>query len=281
MRRMRQWLAPALTFLAVLLFILLPPRLSMVRDGWMLGGVYLEELSTVNELPVRSSSLEARLSLLSRWAAEDDSVIAATRVLPAVQEDDSGTQGLFRGPLDYLRSSGLLSERLLEDLQEKQDTQYDASGFPEPQAERLLIHDPADNLSASFLWLHYSASEHEGVSLLLDVDEESGVVCQLAFAHPLLAKYGIDSESLGRKFFDSMGLEAELVECSGPTAFFKTGQAGLLYAVSTKDTLWRVWMIQTYTVTDSGVSYYKVFPNSRAADAKPMEEIFEKDAPFR
>ena len=93
--------ALVLTLLTVLALALLPPRLSALGDGALLGGVHSEELGEDSNFPARPPDLPGRIELLATQQTAPERLTIAEQVLES--PEDKGTRFLehLGDALDY------------------------------------------------------------------------------------------------------------------------------------------------------------------------------------
>lgn len=104
--------------------------------------------------------------------------------------------------------------------------------------ERMLLRSQSSGVSASFLslWCSY---DRFGGSLDLVLDEDTGTVVQLYLSWPGASQLLPSPGGVGEAFFETLGLEAELLEEGKRTAIFLLPACAVQYEVLLeRDILW-------------------------------------------
>lgn len=109
---MKKWLLPAVTALAVLGCVLLPPRLSEWKDAKMWGAVCAEAAPETGAADQGGDSLlSERLALLARYWVDQDGISAYSETVSA-RETLSGCREMLDRELEDLEADGVLPPEL-------------------------------------------------------------------------------------------------------------------------------------------------------------------------
>ena len=219
MRNWKNWLAPALTVLAVLVLAWLPLRLSRLQDESLAGRVHAEELGEDSNFPARSPELERRLGLLARWQEDPNALAVVGQELEDAEElEETGLDALEE--LEELRELGVLPGML---------TDCRISGV-----SRFYLRDFRDLASTSFLQVS-AFDRATGADIVMVVDNETGEALRLFLFSAALRKYTADPWQIGRAFLDRLDVEYETLHNSdtdsGVLAAFRLPESGVCYYV--------------------------------------------------
>ncbi len=214
MRNWKNWLPPVLTVLMVGCLALLPLRLSVLRDGTLMGTVHAEELGEGSNFPARPPELPGRVWLLAKRDAWPDGLTIVDQRLEEAELDRALEQA--QTELEELEAAGILPPAFAEII----------DGVT---GNRVYLRDQADLSSAGFLELNaYRKGTGEDVRLYLD--GESGRILAISGWFP---GEPLDPEAVGRAFLDRLGLayETERVEPPSASAFFTLTESAAFYQV--------------------------------------------------
>lgn len=231
MKEKKTWLPVGLTCLVVLGAVLLPQSVSRARDARLLGRVHAEAMEVAGGLPTRPASLEEKLTLLGIWSRDSGAVSYFTQDLlwdtENREEDSAGSWDQAAvAAVESLVEAGVVPEEL------GTEPPVVAGG------ERMLLRSQSSGVSASFLslWCSY---DRFGGSLDLVLDEDTGTVVQLYLSWPGLRQLLPSPGGVGEAFFETLDLEAELLEEGKRTAIFLLPACAVQYEVLLeRDILW-------------------------------------------
>ena len=215
--------APVLTLLTVLALALLPPRLSALGDGALLGGVHSEELGEDSNFPARPPDLPGRIELLATQQTAPERLTIAEQVLES-PEALSEASALARRAVEMLTEAGVLPSGQPE---------FDWTGHF--SAFRFYLRDRADLSSAGFLSVW--ASDGWDCELIMTLDPETGRVLSFRLAGPAVLMEDVSPEDKGTRFLEHLGdaLDYELAgdgeEHRRYAAVFRLGDSQAVYHV--------------------------------------------------
>lgn len=219
MKKLRNWLLPLCTCLAVLAAALLPPRLSQLRDQQELHTVHTEALTADNNLPTQALTPEERITLVSWWSDAPDTLAFVSQELYQPEdlnqlEEDLSTE------LQNLAESGILPSALASEAP------------PVLYGTRLFLRETGNLAGARFLNVS-TYVEEENFTTWMMLDEESGKVLWLELDYPELVKNVLSSaEDIGTAFLDRLGVAYLLVYSHPYGAVFQLAGCDVLYVVS-------------------------------------------------
>jgi hypothetical protein len=195
MNYIKRWLLPILTALVVLGAVLLPQKLSLLRDQALLGGIHREPL-TADALSASTSplTLEERMELFCRWRNDQGESSAISWALDnqSTPEEMPALEELVEKERDSLEETGVLSQNALP---------QDLTGL---SGSRVSVRLAEDLRSATFLELEVTEPE-TGAHWSLVLDEETGSLIELAAFFPQEGVYAVAAD-LGAGFFDRLGM---------------------------------------------------------------------------
>lgn len=220
MRNWKNWLFPLLTALTVTALALLPLRLSTLEDGELTGTVHAEPLTADNNFPARPPELPGRVRLLAQYQSAPDLLTIVGQEPEAKKREELSAQA--RRELERLAELGVLPEK---------SNTYDAEFY----AGLLYLRDQRDLSSAAFSLLNtYDKQTREYLSFYLD--GESGQILSLEMNSELLWEFSASAQSIGRTFFDGLGLEYELLnDAQEDFAAFRPADSAAVYWVRRYD----------------------------------------------
>lgn len=193
MKPIKPRLLPLLTCLAVLGAALLPPQVSRLRDRSLSGTVQADGASPDSSLPSSTAGVPERIALLCQMYDRSDSIVTATQPL-------DGQELLCQTALKALKA--LAADSVIP-MTAIPDVMPVLSGF------QYTCRDQLTGVGAVF-WELYG-NDGAGFSLDLVLDEASGTVCAMELAAGNAAHTLGLSEQMAKQYYDSLGLEAELV----------------------------------------------------------------------
>ena len=219
MKKWKNWLLPIFTCLVVLCAVLLPQRLSELRDRALLGAVHTEEL-TDDRLPVRPMSLTERLELLFLLQSEPESFTVVTKDLSAkmTPEEMPALQTQVWEELKGLVEAGVLSEEMLpEDLSR-------LSG------ERTSVRLSEDLRGATVLQLGVvDRWKGPDLSIVLDADTSHAIALQVF--SPISEPLSATATDIGKAFMDRLGIENQVQTPGVDHAVVLLPEANVLYDI--------------------------------------------------
>lgn len=227
MQFLKKWGLPFLTVLVALTASILPPQLSRLGDGRLIGKVHTEELTADSEFPVHTSSLEQRINLMLRWSSNPDGLTIYTQTLFAQTEETEKLLVRVQEECKSMVEDGILSEELLP-VEEMPLAAGDLLAV-----ERVFVRDGETGVAASFLSFdcYYEDKPfflHMGGAL----DEESGHILRLELhfsSH--LGKFPIPlAEEVGAWFLTRLGLEFTVSESGRQESIYFLPDAGVYYS---------------------------------------------------
>lgn len=210
MRSFNRWILPVLTGLVVLSAVLLPPRLSRIRDGRLLNQVHSEALTAENGLTALPPALEERMLLLARWQEDGTGLAVANQPL----ESPDALEELVRAELQSLTSQGALSPELLPES---------PSSF---NSWRMVLQDVETGAGASFLVADRYEKEQ---TFWLILDEESGRLLRMDIREPQMKAVQPDPAALGGAFLGRLGTDCTLLGAGPHEALFQITGTDLQY----------------------------------------------------
>ena len=219
MKKWKNWLLPIFTCLVVLCAVLLPQRLSELRDRALLGAVHTEEL-TDDRLPVRPLSLTERLELLFLLQSEPESFTVVTQDLSAkmTPEEMPALQTQVWEELKSLVEAGVLSEAMLpEDLSI-------LSG------ERTSVRLSEDLRGATVLHLKV-VDKRKGPDLSIILDADTGHAIALRVFFPISEPLAATATDIGNAFMDRLGIENQVHTPGVDHAVVVLPEANVLYDI--------------------------------------------------
>ena len=213
MKLVSKWLFPVLTCLIIMGAVVLPPYISHIRDDrQFFGQIHTSELDA-EALPVWEGwDLLERLELYARWHTMSD-VIPSFQTAPESEEPEMVelAERVLDQALNRLIQAGVIPSRL--------------SAYPLERAgiTRILLWDPVDSMRSREAVEFWSVTADWGEgSLWITVDSESGLPLVLSIYDPDMAQWLSDKDpdtlpNLAERFFDLLGLEAEMTETDIPS----------------------------------------------------------------
>lgn len=191
MKPIKPRLLPVLACLAVLGAALLPPQVS---HRSLSGTVHAEGSALDSSLPSSPAGVPERIALLCQMEHDhSDSIVTATQPL---DEQELLCQTALKA-LKALAADSVIPMTAVPDVMPG------LSGF------QYTCRDQLTGVSAVF-WELYGG-DGAGFSLDLVLDEASGTVCTMDLAAGNAAHTLGLSEQMAQQYYDSLGLEAELV----------------------------------------------------------------------
>lgn len=213
MRNWKNWLAPILTCLTVAALALVPLRLSILRDGELIGAVHTELLAEDSNFPAKPPELPRRLQLLAQQRELADSLTVIDQALEgrALTENTE----LARKELAELIEAGVLPAEI-------------DAGSTNLFGSKLYLRDQTDLSSAGFVNLGgYDMTSGEYRSLVLDA--ETGLLVDLELDSVWILKDPPDAAEAGAAFLDRLGAAYQLVDSNSLWACFRLQGAPVLY----------------------------------------------------
>ena len=204
MKQVKKWLFPVLTLLIVAGAAALPPYISKARDAGQFGQLHAEVLEA-DALPVREPpTLLERLELYARWRTPSETI-------PSFQSpvvDGTLPETALREALLCLAEAEIIPNELAERI------------FDYTNMDNVLLWDPTDSMSGQEpvpIWCISGGLNPGQGSVSIDLDAGSGLPLQLSLYDPYMAEWLSYKDpdalpELGRRYFDLLGLEAELLE---------------------------------------------------------------------
>ena len=225
MKHLRKCGIPVLTGLVVLAALLLPERISALRDRQTLGAIHTVPLAE-EDLTVREIALPEKLELLGRAILDPDlKVFSTTQSLPLTGEQgDELADVAFFQSVGYLAEWGILPES------------FDLDTLEFQSGSRAVYVRSDGYQSASMLYLQGTTGNRD--SFWIVVDEETGlpvwIDCSL---RSVPAKSLLSGEALGAHFLDGLRLE---VQQRGPNVWDIDGTGGLIYSARVESAYGRI-----------------------------------------
>lgn len=225
MKHLRKCGIPVLTGLVVLAALLLPERISALRDRQTLGAIHTVPLAE-EDLTVREIALPEKLELLGRAILDPDlEVFSTTQSLPLPGEPgaEQAEEAFFQS-VGYLAEWGILPES------------FDLDTLEFQSGSRAVYVRSDGYQSASMLYLQGTTGNRD--SFWIVVDEETGlpvwIDCSL---RSVSAKSLLSGEALGAHFLDGLRLE---VQQRGPNVWEIDGTGGLIYSARVESAYGRI-----------------------------------------
>lgn len=225
MKCLRKWGIPVLTGLVVLAALLLPERISALRDRRILGAIHTVSLAE-EDLTIREISLPEKLELLGRAILYPDlEVFSTTQPLPLPGEPgaEQAEEAFFKS-VEYLEDWGALPEN------------FDLDTLEFQSGSRAVYVRTDGYQSVSMLYLQGTTDQRD--SFWLVVDEETGlpvwIDCSL---RSVPADNLLSGEELGTRFLEGLGVEGRQ---HGPNVWGIDGAGGLLYTAQVQSPYGRI-----------------------------------------
>lgn len=240
MKQVKKWLFPVLTLLVAAGAAALPPYISQARDAGQFGQLHAEVLEA-DALPVREPpTLLERLALYARWCTPSETIPSFHS--PVVDGDlpkPAAREALMRLAEAKVLPYELVEESLLELMVVDMDC--------------VLLWDPTDRMSGQepvSIWGVSAELPYGYGSIGMDLDAESGLPLRLSIYDPNMAQWLNYKDpdalpDLARRYFDLLGLEAQLLESDDDSVgaapwsrwFSVTGVESLCYHISFNATM--------------------------------------------
>ena len=215
MKRLKKWGLPLLTGIVVLAAVLLPERISELRDRQILNTAHTEPIAQA-DLNACAPTLPEKLELLGRAIRYPElDIYSATQPLADVdQQAWSRAEKFFLQGAEYLAAWGVLPE------------EFDRTALSFQGGSRAAYLRSADGLSVSILYLQGRTGNQD--DLWMAVDEETGLPVWIDGTLRSV-KISLDTVEVGRAFWNGLGLE---VTQRGPSVWEVEGAGGLVYVAS-------------------------------------------------
>lgn len=224
MKLLRKWGLPLLTGAVVLAAVLLPSRISALRDRQTLSAPCTEPLAQ-EDLTLQETTLPEKLELLGRAIRYPElDVYSAAQPLEAADEQTRDrAEAAFRRGVEMLVEWGALPEAL------------DRSTLQFQGGSRVVYVQAAGGGSAGMLYLQGETAHRD--DLWMVVDEETGLPVWLDCTLRSCREELCTDEELGAAFCEGLGLE--VWQC-GPAIWEVESAGGLVYSASVQSSSGRI-----------------------------------------
>ena len=229
MKRIRAWLLPLFTLLAVLTVTILPRYLSDLQDQKIIGHIHTEKLPVEDSLPTQPPDLSQRMLLLSQWMEASDIMSVHNEITEdyayaesSADKESTTYRQLCAAALSevkFLAESGLLP--------------LDLTPLEKSNMSVSRIYLRRQLIGAEF-YVFDTYIKAENIHFWIVLDSETMNMVWLELGHPAMEKYykSISPEKIGQFFLERLGVTCDLVTAGAFDAIFQITDADLQYGVS-------------------------------------------------